>query len=73
MDLSPDQRKQIVSDMADARKRKMANRSLIDSAFPSQGTPMGAHQGSQSASPTKQDYPDSYAQSPDMSLYNQFP
>lgn len=65
---------QVKSDMADARKRKEANRALIHSAFPAQAQPQPNYQGSQSSSPTKQDnYPDSYGESPDRSLYNQFP
>ena len=69
-----DIKSQVLADMADARKRKEANRALIHSAFPSQASPQPNYMGSQSTSPTKQDnYPDEYGTPIDRSLYNQFP
>ena len=43
----------VKSDMGEVNSRKQANRSLIDSAFPSQGTTQPAHMGSQSSAPSK--------------------
>lgn len=47
--------KDVKASMAESRSRQLANRSLIDSAFPSQGTPQPNHMGSQSSPPPKED------------------
>lgn len=70
MDLTPEQRAGVLADMKSARTKKMANRALIDSAFPTQGSPMPSHMGSQSTAPDKGG--DYYPEQQDRSLYNQF-
>lgn len=44
----------IQSVQQEAKQRKTAIRSMIDSAFPSMGTEKRAHEGSQSVSPPKE-------------------
>jgi hypothetical protein len=60
--------------MAEARQRKMKNRSLIDSAFPASSNPQPAYQGSQSMSPGKSDnYTDTLTGIPSIDRYGYQP
>lgn len=54
--MDQDTNDKIRQQMAQDKARKMQTRSLIDSTFPQPAQPQPSHEGSQSQTPTKEQY-----------------